>query len=120
MKRFEEDNAIGAFLGLALGDAYGRTLEFLTGIKVRNAIVSIDANDFMWTDDTHMSIYLGQAILNCSSFQEDEFGREVGKQFLMWMEDPLTPSTSPGNTCLAGHEKLCSLGRLEKIWYRKK
>ena len=109
MKQFEENNAIGAFLGLALGDAYGRNLEFLTGSQVRNTIVSIDAYDFMWTDDTHMSIYLGQAILNCPSFQEDDFGKEVGKQFLMWMEDPLTPSTSPGNTCLAGMKNYAAL-----------
>ena len=109
MKQFEEDNAIGAFLGLALGDAYGRTLEFLTDSQVRNKIVSIDAYDFRWTDDTHMSIYLGQAILNCSSFQEDDFGREVGKQFLMWMDDPLTPSTSPGKTCLAGMKNYAAL-----------
>ena len=66
MKNFDQDRAIAAVLGLALGDAYGRPLEFLSGDAVRSTYVSVDPNDFMWTDDTHMSIYLGQALLNCS------------------------------------------------------
>ena len=109
MKNFDQDRAVAAVLGLALGDAYGRPLEFLSGDAVRNTYVSVDPNDFMWTDDTHMSIYLGQALLNCSFFEEDAFGKELGNQFLLWTDDPLTPTTSPGNTCLAGMRNYAAL-----------
>ena len=102
MNSFPKHRAIGTLLGLALGDAYGRTLEFVSGEAVRTNRVSIDPNVFMWTDDTHMSIYLAQALLNCNHYSEDHFAEKLGEQFLFWLEDPLTPSTAPGNTCLAG------------------
>lgn len=97
-------NAEAAFLGLALGDAYGRPLEFVSGERVRTTKVQLDSNLFMWTDDTHMSLYLADAVLQMpqKNFQEEEFGHLVGTSFSLWFEDPLMPSTSPGNTCLAG------------------
>ena len=97
-------NAEAAFLGLALGDAYGRPLEFVSGERVRTTKVQLDSTLFMWTDDTHMSLYLADAVLQMPQdrFQEEEFGHLVGSSFSLWFEDPLMPSTAPGNTCLAG------------------
>lgn len=97
-------NAEAAFLGLALGDAYGRPLEFINGDRVRTTKVQLDSNLFMWTDDTHMSLYLADAVLQMpqDQFKEEEFGYLVGSSFSLWFEDPLMPSTAPGNTCLAG------------------
>ena len=97
-------NAEAAFLGLALGDAYGRPLEFINGDRVRTTKVQLDSNLFMWTDDTHMSLYLADAVLQMPQdrFSEDDFGYLVGGSFSLWFEDPLMPSTAPGNTCLAG------------------
>ena len=101
------DGARAAFLGLALGDAYGRSLEFVRGERVRTRPVVVPSADFMWTDDTHMSLYLVDALdvlgadaLRC--FPADDFGRAVGHAFVAWSHDPLTPSTAPGNTCLQG------------------
>ena len=104
MTQLPTSRAEGAFLGLAVGDAYGRPLEFIEGIRVRNTKVFVDSNTFMWTDDTHMSLYLADAILQMSGndFDEEDFGHLVGLQFSLWLDDPLTPSTAPGNTCLAG------------------
>jgi len=101
------DRAHGAFLGLALGDAFGRSLEFITGERVRTRPVAIPSGDFMWTDDTHMALYLVDALeaigaRSAGLFPEDAFGRAVGDAFVQWSHDPLTPSTAPGNTCLAG------------------
>ena len=43
----------GAFLGLALGDAYGRTLEFVSGEAVQqNTVLTIQM--FMWSEETHI------------------------------------------------------------------
>ena len=61
-----------------------------------------------WTDDTHMSLYLGEAILahgpvtDQSPLEPDRFGDLVGDAFVRWLHDPLTPTTAPGITCLAG------------------
>jgi ADP-ribosylglycohydrolase len=90
-----------AFLGLALGDAYGRPLEFLSGAMAQGVPVRID-DSFMWTDDTHMSLYVAEACLEVDEDDEDAFGDAFGRAFVRWLEDPLMPSTAPGNTCLAG------------------
>ncbi|MDG1483442.1 MAG: ADP-ribosylglycohydrolase family protein [Myxococcota bacterium] len=99
----KHNKARAAVLGLALGDAYGRRLEFLRGEQVRTTPAG-PGHDFMWTDDTHMSLYLGEAILDFGggALHADEFGQCVGAQFSAWLADPLTPSTAPGNTCIAG------------------
>lgn len=97
-----EDRATAALLGLALGDAYGRTLEFERGAAVRAAPAG-PGFDFMWTDDTHMSLYLAEAVLDVAGpLDDDAFGARVGLRFSAWLDDPLTPSTAPGGTCIEG------------------
>ena len=98
-----EDRARGAMLGHALGDAYGRPLEFTQGEAVRVKPAG-PGHDFMWTDDTHMGLYLGMATLDHGpgALDADRFGACVGAQFSAWLDDPLTPSTAPGHTCMAG------------------
>lgn len=94
-----------AFLGLALGDAYGRPLEFLHDASVRTAPVSLDPLRFRWTDDTLMSLYLAEAVVEVRSggpSDDDRWGRSIGEAFVRWLDDPLTPYTAPGRTCLAG------------------
>ena len=94
----------GAFLGLALGDAYGRTLEFVSGEAVQQNAVLIDSNTFMWSEETHISLYIADAVLQMpqSKFDADQFGHLVGSYMTTWLDDPLMPSTNPGNTTLAG------------------
>ncbi|GEM_PF-1083055 len=99
-----EQRCINAFLGLAIGDAYGRPLEFLTGPAARDRAVDTSPGVFRWTDDTHMSLYLAEAVLAMPPDHHDTevFGAAVGERFVAWSEDPLTPSTAPGNTCMEG------------------
>ncbi|MFH1467582.1 MAG: ADP-ribosylglycohydrolase family protein [Pseudomonadota bacterium] len=98
------DRAVGAFLGLALGDAWGQPLEFVHGPAVRTQPVSLAPGRFRWTDDTHMALYLAEALLAQPDgpLDSERFGREVGERFVAWLHDPLTPSTAPGNTCMRG------------------
>lgn len=98
------DRSNAAMLGLALGDAFGRPLEFLRGHAVRTRPVDTSPGVFMWTDDTHMSIYLAEAVLaqGPDRLVDDAFGEAVGEAFSRWLDDPLTPSTAPGSTCTAG------------------
>jgi ADP-ribosylglycohydrolase len=95
-----------AFLGLALGDAYGRELEFVRGSRVRTTPIALDPVSFKWTDDTHMALYLAEAILTTpeGALDEDLLGHAVGAAFVRWAHDPLTPSTVPGLTSLRGAE----------------
>jgi ADP-ribosylglycohydrolase len=101
------ERAVAAFLGLAVGDAYGRSLEFLTGARVRTEVVDLTPGVFRWTDDTHMALYLAEAIVQHGRWvdrpdERDRFGSAVGRKFVEWLNDPLTPSTAPGTTCLRG------------------
>ncbi len=97
------DPALASFLGLALGDAYGRPLEFKSAPRVYTAPAG-PGHDFMWTDDTHMALYLAEAVRahGPGPLDADRFGQCVGERFSDWLSDPLTPSTAPGNTCMAG------------------
>ncbi len=109
------DRARAAFLGLAVGDAFGRSLEFIRGPRVRTRPVVIPSADFMWTDDTHMALYLADALdslgtAGLARLADDDFGRAVGAAFVRWLDDPLMPSTAPGNTCLAGARRFRASG----------
>ena len=102
-----EDRCVGAFLGLALGDAYGRPLEFVSAPAVYTAAVHTES--LMWTDDTHMSLYLAGAVpAPGQRFDPQRFGQDLADAFLAWASDPLTPSTAPGNTCLSAVARYAS------------
>ena len=107
MSDFPLFNAQGAFLGMALGDAYGRTLEHKRGSSVRNHRVNIDANQFNWTDETQMALYLSDAILSVGNdqFTPERFASAVAHQFSLWANDPITPHMSPDENCLAASRK---------------
>jgi ADP-ribosylglycohydrolase len=94
------DRARAALLAHACGDRFGAPLEFVRSRSVRTREVNLGN----WTDDTHMSIYLGEAIVahGPGPLDPDRFGAAVGEAFVRWLHDPLTPSTAPGGTCLAG------------------
>jgi len=94
------DRGRAALLAHACGDRFGAPLEFVGDLSVRTRAVRLGN----WTDDTHMSLYLGEAILahGPAPLDADRFGTAVGEAFVRWLRDPLTPTTAPGNTCTAG------------------
>ena len=94
------DHARATLLAHACGDRFGASLEFVSDRSVRTREVRLGN----WTDDTHMSLYLGEAILayGPGPLQAERFGEAVGDAFVRWLHDPLTPTTAPGNTCMAG------------------
>ena len=74
------DRAIGAMVGLAIGDAIGTTLEFtardtyppLRGM-VGGGPFSLQAGE--WTDDTAMALALADSLLACSGLDEADLMR---------------------------------------------
>lgn len=110
------DRALGAYLGLAVGDALGATVEFMTAreIAVTHGIHR-DITGGGWlrlrpgqvTDDTQMCIALGSAIISCPG---DWNPRAAADAFVTWMQ-----SRPPdiGNTCRRGIRRYQIDGTLE-------
>jgi ADP-ribosyl-[dinitrogen reductase] hydrolase len=82
--------SIAAYLGLAVGDALGATVEFMTPAEIRHEYgvhtnmsgggwLKLKAGDI--TDDTEMSLALGNAILNAGKVEPTS----VAEAFSQWM-----------------------------------
>jgi ADP-ribosyl-[dinitrogen reductase] hydrolase len=81
------DRALGAFIGLATGDALGTTLEFCardTHPEVRDMIGGgpFNLKPGVWTDDTSMALCLAESILENGGFAP----ADVLARFLEWRE----------------------------------
>lgn len=85
------DRALGAYLGLACGDALGATVEFLTKGEIAHQFgVHKHIKGGGWlrlkpgqvTDDTEMSIHLGRAILSGDEWDV----RRVADEFAIWLK----------------------------------
>jgi ADP-ribosyl-[dinitrogen reductase] hydrolase len=109
-----EQRAIAAYLGLAIGDALGATVEFMTPreIKVEYG-VHRDISGGGWlklkpgqvTDDTTMSLALGEAILARQAIDP----HAIGAAFDMWMR---AKPVDIGNTVRRGILNFRSTGAI--------
>lgn len=68
-----ENRAMGAFLGLACGDAVGTTVEFLPRGRFKPLTDMVGGGKFRlakgkWTDDTSMAICLAESLLSKNDF----------------------------------------------------
>lgn len=84
------DRAIGAYVGLAIGDALGATVEFMTPREIKehhgvhHRILGggwLKLQKGQVTDDTTMSLAMGQAILNEKAID----GVSIARAFSEWM-----------------------------------
>lgn len=98
------DRAEGAYLGLAVGDALGATLEFMTPREIAHQFGRHrDMRGGGWlklrpgqvTDDTEMALALGDSILSCGRVEPGA----VGQAFSDWMR---TKPVDIGNTVRRG------------------
>ena len=96
--------AIVAYLGLAVGDALGATVEFMTPSEIRHEYgVHTNLIGGGWlrlkagevTDDTEMSLALGKAILDTQAVE----ARSIAEAFSAWMS---TKPKDMGNTVRRG------------------
>ncbi|XHR26927.1 MAG: ADP-ribosyl-[dinitrogen reductase] hydrolase [Chthoniobacteraceae bacterium] len=98
------DRALGAFFGVAIGDALGATVEFMTAreiacqYKVHNQIVGggwLGIKAGRVTDDTEMALALGAALIESGGWDLCT----IGNHFVKWMRSlPI----DIGNTCRRG------------------
>jgi ADP-ribosyl-[dinitrogen reductase] hydrolase len=110
-----EERALAAFLGLALGDALGATVEFMT----REEIVAKHGEHRRivgggWlrlaagqvTDDTEMALALGRSLIRKGGFD----ARDVCEEFAAWLK---FGPVDVGNTCRRGIRRYITQGTLE-------
>lgn len=105
------DRALGAYLGLAIGDALGATVEFMRPREIAAQYgVHRDMLGGGWlklargqvTDDTTMSLALGDAILRAGRLTDDAHEallRQIGDAFVDWWR---AKPVDCGNTCRRG------------------
>ena len=98
------DRALGSFLGLAIGDALGATVEFMTAreisahYKIHKEIIGggwLQLRPGQVTDDTEMALALGSAIIASGGWNV----RAIADAFVAWMRKP---PVDIGNTCRRG------------------
>ena len=108
------NRALGAYLGFACGDALGATVEFMTPKQIQKHYgVHKDIIGGGWlalkagqvTDDTQMSLALGQAIIDNQGWNI----QAVADNFVAWLDsDP----PDIGNTCRRGITRYRDSGEL--------
>ncbi|MDD5030517.1 MAG: ADP-ribosyl-[dinitrogen reductase] hydrolase [Rhodoferax sp.] len=120
------DRALGAYLGFAIGDALGATVEFMRPREiVAQYGVHRDIIGGGWlklargqvTDDTTMSLALGDALLQGGSpalrqhaSGDDTLIRRIGDAYLRWFKNK---PVDCGNTCRRGITRYLREGTLE-------
>lgn len=112
------DRALGSYIGLAVGDALGATVEFMTHREIiakygeHNKIIGggwLKLKPGQVTDDTDMSLALGRALLRGQGFDL----RMVCDEFLAWFQ---TKPIDIGNTCRRGIARYKLEGTLTKAY----
>ncbi len=108
------DRALGAYLGLALGDALGATVEFMTPreIQARHGVHrEIVGGGWLRlprgavTDDTTMALALGEAIIDAKGWNLER----VADGFAQWLR---SRPVDCGNTCRRGIRRYLLHGSL--------
>ena len=107
--------ARAAYLGLAIGDALGATTEFMTPGEIRATYKvhrKIVGGGWLYlkagqvTDDTEMSLALGQALLSAEGWDR----KGIADNFLAWMR---SKPVDIGATCRRGIRDYMLKGQLE-------
>lgn len=108
------DRALGSFLGLAVGDALGATVEFMTAreiaaqYKVHQEIIGggwLQLRPGRVTDDTEMALALGSALIASGGWN----ARAIANAFVAWMR---RGPVDIGNACRRGISRYIANGSL--------
>lgn len=114
---FLYDRAVGAYLGLAVGDALGATVEFMLPREIQYQYgVHKDIIGGGWlklragrvTDDTEMSLALGRALLASGGWN----AKAVADSYVAWLK---SRPVDIGNTCRRGIQRYMLDGSLSGL-----
>jgi ADP-ribosyl-[dinitrogen reductase] hydrolase len=110
-----EERALGAYLGFAVGDALGATVEFLTKGEIREKYGLhrkmigggwLHLAPGQVIDDTEMSLCLGRSLIA----KQDLDLKDVCEEFAAWLK---TGPVDVGNTCRRGIRRFITNGSTE-------
>ncbi len=115
--QYEEvrDRARGAFLGLAIGDALGAPVEFMTSgeIKAKYGILKeivgggwLRLKPGQVTDDTEMALCIARGVVSCQGWNLTV----IAQQFARWLK---SKPVDVGDTCRRGIRDFMLKGQLE-------
>ena len=108
------ERALGSYLGLAVGDALGATVEFMTApeiaaqYKIHNQMIGggwLGLRPGRVTDDTEMALALGAALVARGGWHLPA----IADAFVRWMR---RPPIDIGNTCRRGIANYIATGSL--------
>jgi ADP-ribosyl-[dinitrogen reductase] hydrolase len=108
------DRALGSFLGLAIGDALGATVEFMTAreiaaqYKIHKEIIGggwLHLKPGRVTDDTEMALALGSALIASGGWNS----RAIADAFVNWLR---SNPVDIGNACRRGISRYIADGSL--------
>ena len=107
------DRALGAFVGLAVGDALGAPVEFMSRDTFPYVTEMMAGGYFhlpagAWTDDTAMALCLADSLFNYPDFDE----QDLLNRFLKWLEHH--ENTSTGKCIGVGQNTLVVLGHYHR------
>lgn len=109
------DKALAAYLGLAIGDALGATVEFMTKDEIAHAHgVHRHMIGGGWlrlkpgqvTDDTQMALALGRSLIRCGTCDLPD----ICEEFATWLK---AGPADVGNTCRRGIRRYIAQGTVE-------
>jgi len=109
------DRALAAFIGMAIGDALGATVEFMTASEIAAKYGTFrDIIGGGWlrlkpgqvTDDTEMALCVGRAIVKSQAWSVDA----VAENFATWLK---SRPVDCGDTCRKGIRAYMLKGQLE-------
>ena len=107
------DRAVGAFLGLAIGDAVGTTVEFLPRDAFTPMTDMVGGGPFRleagkWTDDTSMALCLAESLLHDPYLDQ----LDLMQRFTRWVE--FGENSSTGSCFDIGKTTLSAIGRFRR------
>ncbi len=116
--RAVQDRALAAFLGFAIGDALGATVEFMTRSEIAEAYgVHEEIIGGGWlrlkagavTDDTQMSLALGRSLVRKGGFSAED----VCQEFALWLK---SGPPDVGATCRRGIRRFIAEGTTSGVF----
>jgi len=112
------DRALGAYLGLAVGDALGATVEFLTKGEIREKhglhrkMIGggwLHLAPGQVTDDTEMALCLGRSLTRRRDFDI----KDICDEYAAWLK---SGPVDVGNTCRRGIRRYITNGTTEGVY----
>jgi ADP-ribosyl-[dinitrogen reductase] hydrolase len=114
-----EDRALAAFLGFAIGDALGATVEFMTKGEIaaqygvhRNIVGGgwLRLTSGRATDDTEMALLLGRSLVRKGQIDT----HDICEEFAAWLK---AGPIDVGNTCRRGIRRYITQGTVEGAFF---